>query len=457
MSVQTLIERLAAGLKLFLPNRSLKYFPPSFTFRRPLPSSIEKQSRRGGEFYLALYRLEFAMLQNEVPSEVWSALHDGARSNLKISSLAWLSEPSIIGLEQFGKTDFIVVGWESSRQEDSTRLPSDWTDKFERLRVDLEDGLKDCVAEWRHTIKVTSTQVKISELGPSKPAEECIQEAYDYALALATKQWTPQMELLRKELETILVKGAVTVLAQPIMNLQSGDIFGWEILARGPKQSVFHMPDELFRFATQSRLLPKLEFQIVKCALEEIAARNIKEPVFLNVTAITLTHPMFLNHVLQCLEHHPGLNPGQIYFEITERHEVSNFQAMSEVLRSFREQGFRFAVDDAGAGYSSLQWIGEMQPELIKIDRSVIQQVDQMAIKESLLKAFVTAAKEMNCVVVAEGVEREEEADVLFRLDVAMGQGYYFARPNALVHEHERDSFLETKQRIQHRRNRLVS
>jgi EAL domain-containing protein (putative c-di-GMP-specific phosphodiesterase class I) len=193
---------------------------------------------------------------------------------------------------------------------------------------------------------------------------------------------------------------------------------------------------------------------VMKHALHEIASRQIREPVFLNVTAVTLSHPLFLTHILQCLERHPLLSPEQIYFEITERHQIYNMDAMIEILRGFRQHGFRFAVDDAGSGYSSLQWISELVPELIKIDRSVIHQVDRTAVKESLLKAIVTAAREMKCEVVAEGVEREEEADVLFRLDVSMGQGYYFAKPHQLLHEDDRDSdmYLETKNRIQQRR-----
>jgi EAL domain-containing protein (putative c-di-GMP-specific phosphodiesterase class I) len=268
---------------------------------------------------------------------------------------------------------------------------------------------------------------------------------------------TPQAEQMNRQLEHLLDKGAVSVLAQPIMNLTSGDVFGWEILARGPINSVFHMPDDLFQFAGQAKLLPRLEFLVVKRALEEIAARKIREPVFLNVTATTLSHPLFLPHVLQCLERHLPLSPQQIYFEITERTEVTDFPAMADIMRQFRTHGFRFAVDDAGSGYSSLQWIGEFVPELIKIDRSVIRFIDQAAVKESLLRAIVSAAREMKCEVVAEGVEREEEADVLFRLDVGMGQGFYFARPNVLLHEHEREAFLETKERIQYRRGQVAS
>jgi EAL domain-containing protein (putative c-di-GMP-specific phosphodiesterase class I) len=265
------------------------------------------------------------------------------------------------------------------------------------------------------------------------------------------------MEQLRGQLELVLEKGSIQVLAQPIMNLNTGDIYGWEILTRGPEGTVLHSPEKLFHFAEQSRLLNRLEFLVVKKALEEISASEIREPIFLNVTAVTLSHPLFLSHVLQCLEKLPGLSAQQIYFEITERHRITNFDEMIEILRRFRKHGFRFAVDDAGSGYSSLQWIGELVPELIKVDRSVIRHVDRVAIKESLLRAIVTAAREMKCEIVAEGVEREEEADVLFKLEVDMGQGYYFARPNVLLHENEREMLQETKDRIQYRRGLVAS
>jgi EAL domain-containing protein (putative c-di-GMP-specific phosphodiesterase class I) len=282
-------------------------------------------------------------------------------------------------------------------------------------------------------------------------------ESYQSALAMATGVVTPQMEALREQMENLLAEGSISVLAQPIMNLTSGDVYGWEILTRGPEGSVLHLPDELFQFASQTKLLSRLEFLVIKRAFEEISSRKIKEPVFLNVTAVTLSHPLFLSHVLQCLEKHPPLSAQQVYFEITERHQITNMEAMIDILRNYRKHGFRFAVDDAGSGYSSLQWIGELVPELIKIDRSVIQQVDRIAIKETLLKAIVNAARELKCEIVAEGVEREEEADVLFRLDVAMGQGFYFARPNVLLHEDERDMFQETKIKIQHRRGLVAS
>jgi EAL domain-containing protein (putative c-di-GMP-specific phosphodiesterase class I) len=456
VNIQTLIDRFSLALKMILPDRSLKYFPPDFTIRRPIVSLLNKRLSQGVDCYLTLFRLDFSQLHQEVPEEVWTSLQESSRRHLRLSSVNTIGETQIIAIEQFTKMDFVLLIEGKFPKEQGSMISPELKLGFDRIKSDLEIGLAGSMPEWRTCLRVLTAWVPITSAKSLQP-EQLLMESYQSALAMATGLITPEMEALRCQMVQLLDKGSISVLAQPIMNLTSGDVYGWEILTRGPEGTALHFPNELFQFASQSRLLSRLEFLVVKRALEEIASRKIKEPVFLNVTAVTLTHPLFLAHVLQCLERHPPLSPQQVYFEITERHQISNMDAMIEILQKYRKHGFRFAVDDAGSGYSSLQWIGELVPELIKIDRSVIQHVDRIAIKESLLRAIITAAREINCELVAEGVEREEEADVLFRLDVEMGQGFYFARPNVLLHEHERGMYQETKIRIQNRRGLVAS
>lgn len=459
MNVQAIIGRIALAFKMTLPDRSLKFFPPEFTFRRPVLSLLSKEHAQSKECYLALFRLDFSHLQDEVSDEVWGQLQDGCRRHLRIAALSLLGEQRVIALHQFSRTDFALIASSDESTEDYRKelVPERLTAVLNDIKSSLEIGLAGSLPEWRNCLHIATGYVPIAQARSNRKIQDTLDEAYQSALAVATGVMTPQMKQLRGQMEHILESGTITVLAQPIMDLTSGDVHGWEILTRGPENSVLHFPDELFQFASQARLLTRLEFMVVRRAIEEIASRRIREPVFLNVTAVTLSHPLFLAHVLKLLEKHPPLSPQQIYFEITERHEVTNFRAMVDILQTYRKHGFRFAVDDAGSGYSSIQLIGELVPELIKIDKSVIQHVDRIAIKESLLKAFVNAAREIQCELVAEGVEREEEVDVLFRLDIKMGQGFYFAKPNVLLHEHERDMFKETKARIQHRRGEVAS
>lgn len=448
------------GAKLLMTDRSLRFFPPDFTMRRPLASLLDKRLKQGDECYLALYRWEIPAEDIGIRKDLVSKLR--SRMSRQMSALAaqlW-ADADLIGMDRYGPQDYVLL-IRGERPDDNEFVPAGLFRLLDHFKHALEHMVSGALEQsgYRSSLQLTGTYVSIeSSCYESETTIERLDEAYQFALALSTKQLTPQVIAARRQLEQILQDCSISVLAQPIMNLQNGDIFGWEILTRGPAASVFHLPDALFRFASQTNQLSKLEFMIVKHALDEVASRNIREPVFLNVTAVTLSLPNFLAHVLHCLEKHPQIEPSQIVFEITERHDVEDFEAMTQTLSRFRKYGFRFAVDDMGAGYSSLQWVGELAPELIKIDRSVIQFVDRFSVKESLLRAIVTAAREMSCEVVAEGVEREEEADVLFRLNVGMGQGYYFAKPNALLHEHEqRDTLREMKERIQHRRGQVAS
>ncbi|MEK8126987.1 EAL domain-containing protein [Paenibacillus filicis] len=280
-----------------------------------------------------------------------------------------------------------------------------------------------------------------------------VQSAYHYARSIATKKLPAHFSEARDQLLQIVKHENISVLAQPIMNLSSGEIFGWEILTRGPLNTPFHTPAELFDLAYQADLLSKMEFVVIKKAFREISERCIREQVFLNVTPVSLGHPLFLNHLLDMLRLYPGVKASQIVLEITERHAIRDFEHLGAIMKAFRAHGFRFAVDDAGAGYSSLQSISELIPDMIKIDRSVISNIDQMSVKQSLLKALLHVAEHINCEVIAEGVEREEEANTLVDMRVNMVQGFYFARPQPLVPDQERVQQLKLMQeKLEHHR-----
>jgi EAL domain-containing protein (putative c-di-GMP-specific phosphodiesterase class I) len=100
------------------------------------------------------------------------------------------------------------------------------------------------------------------------------------------------------------------------------------------------------------------------------------------------------------------------------------------VLDHYREQGFQIAIDDAGAGYSSLQSISELMPDYIKVDRSLINGIDHNEVKSNMLEAFVIFAKKMNSKIIAEGIETEAELQRVNDLGIEYGQGFFIAEPS---------------------------
>lgn len=125
----------------------------------------------------------------------------------------------------------------------------------------------------------------------------------------------------------------------------------------------------------------------------------------------------------------PELRLDQIVWEMTEHAVVRDYKALRERVDPLRERGLRVAIDDAGAGFASLQHIVELQPDIIKIDRSLIRRVAGNKAQRSIVTGFVLLALDCEATLIAEGVETAEELEVITSLGVEAAQGYLLARP----------------------------
>ncbi|WP_282937082.1 EAL domain-containing protein [Paenibacillus sp. RC67] len=418
----------------YLPfsNRSLKYFPPEFIFRDPIASMVKQQRLQGKGCNLILFHMEdfhhlFSIHSYSSIQKLQQQINDMVLDLLP----RYFNHQDIIGIKRFGQEDMgLFVKQQTSLSYDVLQQ------KAQQMGAELQTRLRTGFVRQEGLLTCLTGCYM---MGPEiESIDAAIQYAYRYALSIATKKLPVHFSKSRQQLIDIIDSENISVLAQPIMNLTSGDIFGWEILTRGPQNTPFHSPAELFDFAHQADVLSKMEFLVMKKAFEEMSKRNIKEQVFINITPVTLSHPLLLEQLLMLLKKHPSVAPSQIVLEITERHAIQDFNFVGALMAKYRSLGFRFAVDDAGAGYSSLQSITELIPDIIKIDKSVIQNIDQMTVKQSLLRSLMHFAENINCQVIAEGVEREEEAEMLYDLKVQMGQGFYFARPEPLVADQDR-------------------
>lgn len=221
----------------------------------------------------------------------------------------------------------------------------------------------------------------------------------------------------------------LSVLFQPIYDLDSGSIMGHEALCRGPKDSELYSPLKLFELAEEQNMLYPLENLVREMSIRNFKSFGLQSKLFLNLTPKIVNEPGFAKGQTRRLIRHLGLRPDQIVFEITERHSITDFTAFQKALEHYRNQGFLVAVDDAGAGYSSLQAIAELQPNYIKLDMSLIRSIETNATKRALLETFVTLSEKINSSLIAEGIETEQEYNVVKRLGVGFGQGYYFSKP----------------------------
>lgn len=236
-------------------------------------------------------------------------------------------------------------------------------------------------------------------------------------------------ENLRAELLSIIQNRTIKSVYQPIVSLSDGIVMGYEALTRGPDQSVLHSPLRLFTTAEEEGMLYSLDRLARAKAIEGAFTETQDQLLFLNVSAEILNDPDFVpGRTLELLEKR-GLSPGQVVFEITERSSIQDFEAAKHILDHYRKQGYRIAIDDAGAGYSSLQAIAELQPDFIKMDRSLIHNLHLSKTKEYILETMLTFAQKLGIYLIAEGIETREELTKLTRMGIHYGQGYLLGRP----------------------------
>lgn len=231
-------------------------------------------------------------------------------------------------------------------------------------------------------------------------------------------------------LEEILARRNLNALFQPIIDLKRGEFLGYEGLIRGPANSPLHSPANLFGAAEREGLALEVEMLARQTVLESFAQQSLPGLLFLNVSPQTLTQPSFRNGRTLAFLEQLNIDPSRVVIEITENQPTFDFEAMRSALLHYRGMGFKIAIDDLGEGFSSLRLWSELRPEYIKIDMHFVQGVDRDPIKLQFLKSIQSIAESCGTKVIAEGVETEAELKVVKDLDIALGQGYFIARPS---------------------------
>jgi diguanylate cyclase (GGDEF)-like protein len=231
-------------------------------------------------------------------------------------------------------------------------------------------------------------------------------------------------------LQEILEQRKLSALFQPILNLKNGGFIGFEGLIRGPADSLLHSPINLFGAAKQQGLSLEIEMLSRQIVLETFAKLNLPGSLFLNVSPETLSHPSFKNGQTLAFMRALKLDPARVVIEITENQPTFDFQEMRSALLHYRTMGFQIAIDDLGEGFSSLRLWSELRPDFIKIDMHFVQGVDRDPIKLQFLKSIQQIAESCGTTVIAEGVETAAELKVVKDIGIALGQGYFIARPS---------------------------
>ncbi|MGN9758418.1 putative bifunctional diguanylate cyclase/phosphodiesterase [Streptomyces sp. SD31] len=293
-----------------------------------------------------------------------------------------------------------------------------------------------------------SASVGVATAKDSTNAEELLALA-DLALyaakASGKRQWRrfqPQQRArvverhdLQARLDSAIAEEEFTLCYQPVVDIAAGEVVGFEALARWPRLGTDPVPPGQFiPLAEETGHISALGTWVLHHATADIARLQHRTPrtsppyLSVNVSARQWRDTGFLHEVCGAVNT-AGLVPGTLLLELTESVLMQRTEQIDTLIRALKDLGVRIAVDDFGTGYSSLRYLRDFPIDVLKIDKTFIDDIPQDPRQVALVEGIVHLADTLGLQVIAEGIEERQQWELLADIGCGYGQGYLFARP----------------------------
>jgi EAL domain-containing protein (putative c-di-GMP-specific phosphodiesterase class I) len=212
---------------------------------------------------------------------------------------------------------------------------------------------------------------------------------------------------------------------QPVVDLKINRIYAYEALVRGPNgESAYSVLSEITeenRYAFDQACRVK--------AISTAARLGLDRRLNINFKPSAVYHPEACLKLTLATAREFNFPTEMITFEFTEDEPIDRRGHLKGIIEHYRKRGFQTALDDFGTGYAGLSVLVHFQPDVIKIDRALVDHIDASRASQAIVAGVMKTSEMLGMAVVAEGVERREEIDVLRAMGITQFQGYYFARP----------------------------
>lgn len=225
---------------------------------------------------------------------------------------------------------------------------------------------------------------------------------------------------MTSSLSDVLADGQIHCAYQPIVDLRTRRTFGFESLVRCQHKDY---PNALavIEAAVAQGFMGELGRELRRMTVEQVPGYAL----FINLHPVEFDHGWLVRP-----DDATALHPHDVFLEITESVPLTHFRHCHSVLKEMRAKGLKLAVDDLGAGYSNLKYIADLAPEVVKLDRMLVANLDRDARLRTLVGAIVDLCNKLGARVVAEGIETREELLAAMEAGAHYGQGYFLGRPH---------------------------
>lgn len=370
---------------------------------------------------LSVFCIEVEPLFRMGERNMWDAFDDLRRQfvrGLRVMVAPILGNDVVIGTSHSGANDFYCF----TRDHQAGNVAQLARDLERIARASLKSLPVEATLKEEIVVFAGGAQTQPQPLFAPRILYTAIREAKDNAERRETRYYHAMRERLLRTVHDRLI----STVFQPVVNLESRRIVGYEALSRGPAGTELENPEVMFELARDFDLVWDLEALCIENVvpwLPEICERGY---LFFNLES----------HFIQQLQQRgtdvfePFFEYNQhIVIEVTERSAIRDYRTFRRTLHDLKKIGFHIAIDDCGSGYATLEAVAELQPDYLKVGHSLFHGVEKDPIRRRLVELVARCADTIGARTIAEAIETEEQLRVCKDLGITEGQGYLLARP----------------------------
>lgn len=372
---------------------------------------------------LLVFCIEVEPLFRMGERDLWESFDDLRREfvrGLRVMVAPLLGNEVIIGTSHSGASDFYCFAVDRG----ATNVAQMARDLERMARAALKAVPVEASLREEVVIFAGGASTQQQQLFAPRILYNAVREAKDNADRRETRYYNAMRERLLRTVQDKLI----STVFQPVVNLETRAIVGYEALSRGPSNTELENPEVLFELARDFDLVWDLEalcIENVTPSLEEVCSRGY---LFFNLES----------HFIQQLQQR-GTEVFEPFFafnrriviEVTERSAIRDYRTFRRTLHDLKKIGFKIAIDDCGSGYATLEAVAELQPDYLKVGHSLFHGVDRDPIRRRLVELVARCADTIGARTIAEAIETEEQLQVCRELGITEGQGFLLARPAA--------------------------
>lgn len=228
----------------------------------------------------------------------------------------------------------------------------------------------------------------------------------------------------------LIERRALTPIYQPVIDLGTGKLLGWEAFVRGPEDGPFHMPPALFTHAHAAGQTLRLESACLDTVLSGLGHMASDRILFINIHPTTFNDPAFTPRLLRDRVSGCGLATGSVVVETRIPEEFPPIRPLTTHLRTLKADGFKTAIGDAGDKALKLDALYDIAPDYLKLNKDLVRGIESSPQKRKIVETCVYIARAMGAGVIAQGIETVTEMVTVISTGVTFGQGYYIAKPS---------------------------